>query len=130
LRFGNVLARSGATSDRKLAIVDWELARIGEPAVDLAAISRANRHIAGSEDGFERLLSAYRQARGRPVETIDVRLNELVLVLAWLGVRWRQRGKDNQRPKTAGEPFAPSPSFLARELRGILRRLCDAESKP
>jgi aminoglycoside phosphotransferase (APT) family kinase protein len=127
LRAANVL--SVASSKSKLAIVDWELARIGEPAVDLAAISRANRHIGGDEAGFQRLLSSYRQARGRPVTTADVHMHELVLLLAWLGVRWRHEN-EKQRRKRSGDRFAPKAKHLGGELSGLLRRLCGAESKP
>jgi aminoglycoside phosphotransferase (APT) family kinase protein len=133
LRPGNVLralSRSAPAPSRKppFAIVDWELARIGEPAIDLAAILRGNPRLSESEtgDGLERLLTAYRQAGGSPASAVDVRMHELLLILAWLGDRWRRTRPEASR--RGGNPprdskKAPSPEQLARELGIILERL-------
>lgn len=135
LRLHNVLAPSGLKAAEilspggerasRLAIVDWELARIGEPAVDLAAISRSHRQIGGADDGLERLLEAYRRRGGLDVRRFDVRMFELVLVLAWLTVRW----KEVQAGCAAvNGSFSPSPEFLARELRSVLSQVDEAEA--
>jgi aminoglycoside phosphotransferase (APT) family kinase protein len=129
LRPGNVLRVKSRSRPSRLAIVDWELARIGEPAIDLAAILRGNRRIESADDGLERLLAAYRQAGGPPVAPIDVRMHEMLLVLAWLGASWRQTNSQSRRDDPRAE-CAPSPDYLARELGVILNRLCQAGGKP
>lgn len=59
---GNLLFEGG----RVTALVDWELARLGDPLEDLAAL--ALRMVHGGLDGFAGLVAVYAEAAGAPVD--------------------------------------------------------------
>ena len=67
-----------------VGIVAWEMARIGDPAYDLAIVSRRNRNVHGVKEGVEILVEEYLTLGGRPIELTDVRVHELLLILHWL----------------------------------------------
>lgn len=98
----------------RLGVVDWEFAQIGDPAYDLAIVTRGNRKLFGFEDGLGRLVDAYRQAGGANVTTVDVVNYELIMVLRWLGqaIRLEREGRHQGHP----------PVFYRNQLRAILRR--------
>jgi len=97
-----------------VGIVDWEMACIGDPAYDLAIVSRGNRNVCGVKEGVEVLVEEYLTLGGRPVELIDVRVHELLLVLGWLEESWRE----HQEPNARGH----CPDFYANQLRSLYRR--------
>jgi len=66
-----------------VGVIDWEYAQLGDPAYDLAILTRGVRRPFGVADGFERLLECYLEAGGFPLIANEVRLYELVFVAAW-----------------------------------------------
>ena len=98
----------------RIGIVDWEMARIGDPAYDLAIVSRANRKVLGVNNGSNLLLQAYLDAGGQPITLLNVRVHEILLVLNWLQESWQAY----QKPERRGQP----PEFYEQQLRSVLRR--------
>ncbi len=95
--------------DERPGLIDWENAQLGDPAYDLAIVTRGLRRPFKTTDGLARLLDAYAEAGGELVTAEDVHLYEL-----WLITRW-------YRGALAGEPGHPPEQYL-KQLRGILRR--------
>jgi aminoglycoside phosphotransferase (APT) family kinase protein len=73
------------TPSGRPAIIDWEFAMRGDPAYELAIITRGERAVYGRGDGFERLLDAYAVAGGCPLRAADVCFYELCLAARWYG---------------------------------------------
>jgi hypothetical protein len=83
----------------------------GDPAYDLAIVTRGNRQPFQTSGGMDRLLDAYRRHGGDPAVTNDhVRLHELCLLATWV------------RDAARGRSAHPLDSELGR-LRGFVRRL-------
>jgi len=97
-----------------IGIVDWEMACIGDPAYDLAIVSRGNRNVHGVKQGLKVLVEEYLAFGGRPISVTDVRVHELLLVLHWLEEAWREY----QKPKASGQ----GPDFYENQLRSLYRR--------
>lgn len=79
------------------AVIDWEEALIGDPAYDLAILTRGVRRPFKDPDGFANLLQTYRSHGGR-VEDRHVRLHELCLAAGWLHHSLRHRGESCVEP--------------------------------
>lgn len=67
-----------------IGVIDWEAARLGDPAYDLAIITRGRRKPFGYADGQQRLLDAYNERAQSPLSANDVRFYELCLMAAWI----------------------------------------------
>jgi aminoglycoside phosphotransferase (APT) family kinase protein len=91
------------------AVMDWEYATLGDPAYDLAIVTRGVRQPFQVAGGLERLLEAYAAAGGAPVTVRDVRFHEICLAAGWY------------RDALAGEGADP-PDQARQRLLGILRR--------
>jgi len=102
----NVLLAPG----QPLGLVDWEYARLGDPAYDLAITTRGARRPFQIDRGLARLLEAYLRFGGRPVEAAHVHVHELIMVAGWYRDSLTSRGSD------------PPEQALAR-LRNLLRRV-------
>ena len=100
--------------DTPVAVVDWEMARVGDPAYDLAIVSRGDRRVIGVKDGLKVLVEDYLEFGGQPISLTDVRLHELLLVLRWLEEAWREY----QKPVTRGH----GPDFYESKLQSLFRR--------
>jgi aminoglycoside phosphotransferase (APT) family kinase protein len=61
-------------------VLDWEYARTGDPAHDLAIVTRGVKQPFQIDRGLERLLDAYRGHGGRDVTADEVHLYELCLL--------------------------------------------------
>jgi aminoglycoside phosphotransferase (APT) family kinase protein len=96
-------------------LVDWEYARRGDPAYDLAIVTRGVRRPFQIERGMERLLEAYTRLGGCPVEASHVHVFELSMAAAWYRESLESRGGEHK----SGEP----PEQALARLKGILRRL-------
>ena len=103
-------------------MIDREFARIGDPAYDLAIVTRGNRKLFGLADGLTRLVDAYRQAGGTGVTATDVLCRELILVLRWLGRAIRRERKGRRR----GHP----PEFAVRYCIAMLSSSWAGNSRP
>lgn len=100
--------------DNRLGVVDWEYAEIGDPAYDLAIVTRGNAKLFGLPGGVRRLVDAYHRAGGRPITPADVMTHELLLVLNWLGEAIRREREGIHE----GDP----PEHHRNQIRSILRR--------
>lgn len=100
--------------DDQLGVIDWEYAQIGDPAYDLAIVTRGNAKLFGLSGGVKRLVDAYRQAGGIAIAPADVTVHELLLVLNWLG--------DAMRSERNGKHEGQPPDFYCNQIRSILRR--------
>ncbi len=118
LLHGDLLGQNILTllDDDRLGLIDWENAMVGDPAFDLAIVTRGLRRPFKADDGLARLLDAYEQAGGEPVTAAEVHLYEL-----WLITRW-------YRESLAGGPGHPPEQYL-NQLRGVLRRAVGAEAR-
>lgn len=96
------------------AVVDWEMARIGDPAYELAIVSRGDRKVLGVKEGLKALVEDYLECGGHPVSLLDVRVHELLLVLHWLQGAWREY----QKPQPRGH----GPDYYVIKLRSLFRR--------
>lgn len=95
-------------------VVDWEMAQLGDPAYDLAIVTRGNRKVAGVHDGVKILVKEYLEVGGQPISLTDVRVHELLLILRWLEESWR----DSQKPVATGH----RPEHYIGQLQSVFRR--------
>lgn len=80
LLHGDLLGQNLLLSpDEPLGVIDWGMARLGDPAYDLAIVTRGARRPFQAEHGLERLLEAYERRSGRTLTPSRVHLHELVL---------------------------------------------------
>lgn len=92
------------TAEAKPAVVDWEFARIGDPAYDFAVLFRGYRKLFGLLNGRNLVLQAYRAAGGRTVVPKRIDAHECALLTFWLS-----RG-------------APSEPAIRQQLLNVCRR--------
>ena len=72
------------TTDPLHGVIDWERVAFGDPAFDLAIVTRCTRQPFQIPDGAQRLLDAYHDSGGSPSVSLDhVRIHELALAAAW-----------------------------------------------
>ena len=107
----NILLAPGDTP----ALIDWEYCAIGDPAYDLAVVTRGVKRPFQIDRGMERLLEAYRSNGGGHVTAPDVHFYEVCLAAGW--VCNELASKDNAMIQHAAQP-----------LRSLLRRLGGAHS--
>jgi len=98
---------------QRLAVVDWEYARIGDPAYDLAIVTRGDRKLLGVDGGLRRLVEAYCVAGGA-LDLSDVTVWEMLLVLKWLD--------DALRCERVGLQRGYPPRTYRMQIRKILNR--------
>lgn len=96
--------------EQRSLLIDWENARIGDPAYDLARVTRAARQPFKRDDGLQRLVDAYARKEGVPgVTAAHVRLHELCLAAG--------------RCLRAREPWSKeSPETGLEQMRDVLTR--------
>lgn len=97
-----------------LGVVDWEYAKIGDPAYDLAIVTRGNRKLFGADGGKARLINDYRRAGGAEVTPADVMIHEMLMVLGWMLDATERRAK--------GDCQGHGPEQHALQLGAMLRR--------
>jgi aminoglycoside phosphotransferase (APT) family kinase protein len=105
---------SDPTDGSKISVVDWEFARIGDPAYDLAIVSRGDKKVLGKEKGLKLLLKFYKEAGGQDISLSDVIMHELILVLNWI---W-----ESSVTIKKGEHRGHGPDYYERQMVSILRR--------
>lgn len=69
--------------DQPPAVIDWSLAEQGDPAYDLAIVTRGVRRPFKKTDGLARLLDAYAEAGGQQLTASEVHLHELCMQAGW-----------------------------------------------
>lgn len=105
----------------RTSVMDWEFAKVGDPAHDPAIVTRGNRKLLGVSGGRARLLEAYQRAGGAAIRAIDVLAWELSMALRWL--------YDSLRPATA-QRMAQSPESYRALVRSLLRRAAARSGDP
>jgi len=98
----------------KTAVIDWEFAEIGDPACDLAIVTRGDRKLMGINNGLRRLVDCYRDAGGIELSLADVRIHELLLLLKRL---W-DSDQGHHREWAEGH----GPAHCAQRVESLLRR--------
>jgi aminoglycoside phosphotransferase (APT) family kinase protein len=94
-----------------VGVVDWGEAFLGDPAYDLAVVTRGVRRPFQVSGGLRRLLEEYRRVGGHPVSIADVYLHELCLrAKLFLDAA----GDHGERSAHAGD--------LRRGMMGVLKR--------
>lgn len=96
-----------------LGVIDWELARIGDPAYDLAIVTRGRKRPFQSLRGLRELLDSYNARADRELARPDVQFYEVCMHAAWVV---EAEAEASGTPKT-------EQTLL--ELRSLLRRLRD-----
>lgn len=91
------------------AVVDWECAMRGDPARDLALVTRGVRRPFGIPTGMRELLEAYAERADDEVTERQVRFHEIELHVGWY------------RLALAGEPDAPALDSVLGRLRNLVR---------
>lgn len=96
--------------DEPDAVIDWEYAQFGDPAYDLAVVTRGVSRPFQVDGGMDRLLEAYGLAGGADIQRMHVHFHELVLAARryWDALL----GKSGQ-----------APAQQLQFLRGLLRRV-------
>lgn len=94
-----------------VGLIDWEYSAIGDPAYDLAIVSRGHRRPFGHANGLEWMLERYRAAGGVSVAIDQVRFHEVHMV-----ARWWLAARDSEGH---GHP----PEHYQRQLEALLRRI-------
>ena len=97
-----------------VSVIDWECARIGDPAYDLAVVTRGARKPLQETGGLPLLLDFYNAAAGTALATNDVRVHELLLHLRWLA----ESGRDEAKGTLQGH----GPLHYAGQVASLLRR--------
>jgi aminoglycoside phosphotransferase (APT) family kinase protein len=98
----------------EIAVVDWQEARIGDPAYDLAVVTRGVRKPLGVERGLERFVEFYNQFVDQKIPVPSVVVYELLFHLDWLADTVKKRSQ-----KRIG---GHAPEHYAELLGSILRR--------
>ena len=99
--------------DGRISVIDWECARIGDPAYDLAVVTRGARKPLKETGGLPRLLDFY-NAAGTSLAADDVRVHELLVHLRWLA--------ESGRDEAAGTLQGHGPLHYAGQVASLLRR--------
>jgi aminoglycoside phosphotransferase (APT) family kinase protein len=112
LLHGDLLGQNILLHPREpLGLIDWENAKRGDPAYDLAIVTRAARQPFQIAGGLDRLLAAY-ASRAREIEKDHVHLYELCLLARWY------------RESLAGPHRGGHlPAELLKRLHGHFRRI-------
>lgn len=100
LRMGNLMVRDG----RVEAVLDWELAHIGDPVSDLGWVSAVQWRFGGPGEAAgvgsrEALLRGYREAGGRPVAEAAVQWWETLSIVKWGVMCLRQAARADAEPE-------------------------------
>lgn len=96
--------------DRPPALIDWEYACLGDPAYDLAIVTRGLRKPFKRGNGLSLLLDAYNAEAPTELTPARIHVHEILIVLSWL------------RESLRGESPHP-PSSERQRLAGLLRRV-------
>jgi aminoglycoside phosphotransferase (APT) family kinase protein len=115
----NVLLGPGATPP--FAVIDWEYATMGDPAYDLAVVTRGVRRPFRIVGGLERLLEDYAKLSGRTIDRSHVRIHELALAARWYrdALARTRRGGPTSQGGGGGSPEGQS----AEDALALIRRI-------
>ena len=94
-----------------IGILDWGEARIGDPAYDLAIVTRGVRKPFGTPNGLNKLLQAYNARSEIQLRASDVQLYELCLLAGYCKAADRDYGRGSPHAKIQENMLA---SFIRR----------------
>jgi aminoglycoside phosphotransferase (APT) family kinase protein len=97
--------------DGRIAVIDWAESLLGDPAYDLAIVTRGARKPFACTDGLARFLDAYNRLAETPLTTQEVHLHEVILGAHMYRAVNREYG--------AGSPHAENQR---RAWRSVLER--------
>jgi aminoglycoside phosphotransferase (APT) family kinase protein len=98
----------------KVAVVDWQEGKIGDPAYDLAVVTRGARKPLGLSRGLERFVELYNELAEQEVRISAVIVYELLFHLDWL----TDAVKRQAQKRIGGH----APEHYAELIGSILRR--------
>ena len=101
--------------DATISVIDWESARIGDPAYDLAIVTRGKRRPLRIPQALQKLVALYNDAAGTSLQVAAVRVHELLLHLAWLCEAAQQ--------EKAGCLEGHGPQLYEDQIHAVLRQL-------
>ena len=87
---------------------------IGDPAYDLAVVTRSARKPLQESRGLERLVDFYNAVAEIPLTVEDVRIHEVILHLRWLA--------ETARDEAAGKLQGHGPLHYAEQAAAVPRR--------
>lgn len=96
------------------AVLDWQASRVGDPAYDLAIVTRGVRRPLRARDGRRRLLAVYNEHARRPITLTGLRVHELCLQMAI----YQQLVADGASPAHRAEQVTIVKGILERTHRG------------
>jgi aminoglycoside phosphotransferase (APT) family kinase protein len=99
----------------RVGVIDWAEACVGDPAYDLAIVTRGHRRPFAVVGGLSRLVDSYNRLAGSPVTVADVRVHELILHAGFYRAAIHDYGR--------GSPHAEQQRVIWRSL---LRRVVQA----
>lgn len=98
----------------RVTVIDWEYARLGDPAYDLAVVTRGARKPFQVSDGLEKLLEAYNKRAALALDIASVRIHELGLRAGFVNSARRGGHVDVALAESELQAFR---SLLGRVLR-------------
>jgi aminoglycoside phosphotransferase (APT) family kinase protein len=104
-------AEDGKLLPSQIGVVDWQTAKIGSPAYDLAIVTRGKRKIGKGMGGRGALLNTYLNAGGQATKENEIINFELLLFMNWI------------QDALLGDPDTSPPEHHAQMLAGFLKRL-------
>ena len=81
----------------EVAVIDWQFAGPGDPAADLAVLTRGVRRPFRLSDGLDKIVDTYMELGGVEVTVRDVLFHELTMVASWVASSKDQHHVDRLR---------------------------------
>lgn len=98
----------------KISVIDWEFAIIGDPACDLAIVTRGDRKVEGKGNALRLLIDFYKEAGGTELSISDIHIHELIMFLNWL---W-----DSAESRRKAQHGGHGPEYYLKRLESLLHR--------
>jgi len=98
------------TLDQEYYLIDWEYAFFGDPAYDLAIVTRGVSKPFKVSGGLDRLLDSYISSGGQNISKKEVQVYELLLFLGWY-----EQSLDRSQGGHA-------PDYYLNQLKNLLKR--------
>lgn len=99
------------TLEKQPCVIDWEYAILGDPAFDLAIVTRGVSKPFQTSGGLHRLIDSYLSSGGQEITVNDVYVHELLLCLSWYEQAFERSSGDH------------SPEYYLDFLRRLLKRV-------
>jgi aminoglycoside phosphotransferase (APT) family kinase protein len=107
-------------NDDRVGVLDWECAKIGDPAYDLAIVTCGHRKPLGVPNGMRRIVEYYNQKAACKVSPGDVLIHEMLFHLNWTADAVKRR-EQNEFGGHGPEHFAAALGSLINRAVGVKR---------